>query len=204
MKKILFSFLSLLTVLTVPGYSEWVLLERFQDEDVANVTFLSFTTADYDDYIFIIDAMEPTNSAYNIVMQVGLSDGISPLHWITSYSGGVSTFRAGATEIVSTQATSAGIPITNVANEGASFIGDLRIANTGFPGISNSPSYGPVGIHGTGLFGTAGSGFIYGTLNGAGNINCVRFVSLDPAPMAPQIQKVDISVYGLRQTPVPD
>lgn len=198
MKKSFFSLLGALFLLAPSAYAEWIFLDRVEETSVENIEFINFTLPEFDDYILVIDGLAPQNESYNILLQLGVNDGVNPIQWITSNAGGISSLRAGATTIVSTPATYQGIPVTNVANEGTSFTGEIRVHNTGIVGSSLSASYGPLCIYGVGLLGFDGTGFISGTFNNAGPINCLRFVSANPSPTA--ISTVSITLYGLKQT----
>jgi hypothetical protein len=201
MKKALFSFLGLLATLISPLYGEWVFLHHLEVQDVPNIEFIEFTDPEFDNYIIIIDGLRPTNTSYNLMMQLGFkAEEASAPYWITSNSGGICSFKASETQVVSTKATALGIPVTNIANNGTTFSGEVWIHNTGMGAKDIAlGSYGPLALYGVGALGFDATAFISGTFNSAGPVNCIRFISSNPIIADDAIAHAKITIYGLRQ-----
>jgi hypothetical protein len=198
------AFFSLLLILACPAYPQWVTLNQTAVTDVASVEFLDFSSSLYGNYILVIDNLVPKNSNYDIVLQVGIDDGIHPINWVSAYAGGISSIKAGETSIVSTEVSQAGIPITHSANQGASFVGELRISNNNPSGeIDAGINYGPVAIYGQGTCGIDVTAFIAATLQGFSAVNCLRFLPTDPDAGSDAISSAAITIYGLNQTMTP-
>lgn len=186
MKKILFFFLSLLSVHSV--HADWVYLEEQKGAQSNGVTFTDFISEEYEDYIFIFDMLEPLGGFSDTVIQVSTDGGST---WLDTYEGGSCSVRPRIPKIIATEAKDTGIPITNVTNQGYYFIGEVRLCNV-------SGTHGKPSVKGFGLQGNEGYGTIFGTFGEATGINAVRFISAQPITH-PIINRFDITLYGLKR-----
>jgi len=198
MRKALLSCLCLLNFLAVPAYSQdaaWVLLDRQQAVSSQGISFSNFVTPDYDDYIFMIDMVEPLGGFIDTMMQVTLSNGQSLVP--TTYNGGVSSFMARGKYLMSRTCSNMGIPITNVKAGGYYFTGKIRLSNAA--GIN----YGPITVSGYGSVGNATYAMIYANLAGTPStprpaVQTVTFVS-ESGNETSLINRISVSLYGLTQ-----
>jgi hypothetical protein len=179
----------LMLILVLPAWCDWVLLGRQQGTSVTDITFSNIISDTYEDYAFIVDMAEPLGGFSDVVMQLS-NDGVST--WLNSYTGGAANVSVSGSS-TGTLATSKGIPLTNVANGGYYFIGQLFLSNA--TGLEN---YGPLSISGTGRFGGSEAGaHVYGSCNASPFPNSVRFVS--SSTLHPVINRISVTVYGLTQ-----
>lgn len=192
MKKAMMMLVACLFVAT--GYCDWVLIERQQATSASNLTFTNIFSDTYEDYMIVVDMMEPLSGHADVVMQFSYNGGSS---WISTYSGGISSFGAGDTAIRSLEATSKGIPLTDVApvsrNDGGYyFVGKIHISN-----IRGSHNYGSMSVSGVGNLGPANAhACIYGSCDALA-IDSVRFVS--DSAFYPTINRASVTIYGLTE-----
>jgi len=191
MKKVL--FLCLLSLLAVPAFAEWVLIDRIQSQSTTAITFPATDfTSTYADYIFVIDSLESTGDMADIVMQIGV--GPMPT-WVSSYNGGLSCFQPGDTGLTYNGVSYMGIPLTNISYGGDCFVGDVRMTNA-ISGLN----YGVPVVYGTGLLANTTTpadpcfAMVYATFNGVSTITSVQFVSANPS--YPNFSG-SVTLYGL-------
>lgn len=210
MKNWLF-ILSLLCTFSQQAFAGWILLDRQQYSTVEELRFVDHMDTTYEDYIFVVDILEPFGGHADVVMQLSADNGNT---WVSDYTGGISTIQVGDGSVhtnnmaaVQTYVEQArmvqgkdpyfppltpGIVITDIANDGAFFVGTIQISNTN--GMNN---YGNLQITGSGSLGPDST---VTNISGASTnrqITAVRFVSADPNN--PILNRASVTMYGLQQ-----
>ena len=191
MKKIVCGLLGSLFLSTAPVYGDWHLLARQAGVQGTEILFTDFLAPEYNDYIFIIDMLEPLGGFSDTLLQVSTDGGATWRNADTggTYTGGSTCVKPRGAEMIPVSATSNGIPMTNVDNEGYYYIGEMRIS--GLNGASEMPTVKGFGQMGNETFGTT-----FGTLGIISGVNAVRFISADTF-QHPKINRYDITLYGL-------
>lgn len=183
----LFALLSFFSAFSL--HAEWVLLGRQQATTTSSITITNLMTSTYEDYMFVVDMMEPLGGFADVVMQFSSDNGST---WIASYNGGISSFQSGDTALKSNEIPNKGIAVTDIAHAGYYFVGTVRVSNA-----NSANNYGLLSVNGQGTMGPIPAyGCVYGTI-GADTVNAVRFVSSNPT--YPTINRASVTIYGLTE-----
>jgi hypothetical protein len=197
MKKMIFSLV--LVLIAIQGKAQaasgsWVFLQKVEQTDVLSLTFTDLMTSLYQNYVFVIDLVEPYGGYADAILQVSTDNGVT---WSSAnYPGGLHFYKNasnGMTQLISYQTPSLGIPLTDYRDGAFIFSGILYAQNA-------VGSFGFASIFGNGVINGADSTQSHATVSGsnygAPKFNAIRFVTSNGTT---HFSRISVSVYGLVQ-----